>query len=153
MFHRPGHFSQLCTHNFKHNFKTLFTRRSWRHGHTEISTNPPQKTCQTAISGSKQGCGSHTLSTEIMPVIPQSDILAKLCKRLAEKCGKLSAKCFADFRPSISREKGARHFTKKSSTFSTAHQAKFFHCCNSGRTFRLLDGSWLFYLQLGKPEP
>ena len=33
---------------------------------------------------------------------------------------------------SISRENGRKKFHEKSSTFSTVHQIKFFHCCNSG---------------------
>ena len=57
---------------------------------------------------------------------------------------------FADFRPSISRENGRKQFHKKSSTFSTVHQIKFFHCCNSGglgaQTF------WSFHLPC-KPIP
>ena len=39
---------------------------------------------------------------------------------------------FLFFSPSVSRKMAASNFTKISSTFSTVHQIKFFHCCNSG---------------------
>ena len=68
----------------------------------------------------------------IVPAIPQSEVLAKLFKEIGEKRGEILAKFFADFRPSISRENGCEKFHEKSSTFSTVHQIKFFHCCNSG---------------------
>ena len=63
-----------------------------------------------------------------MPAIPQSEVLAKFF----EEIGEILAKFFADFRPSISRENGRKKFHEKSSTFSTVHKIKFFHCCNSG---------------------
>ena len=67
-----------------------------------------------------------------MPAIPQSEVLAKFFEEIGEKCGEILAKFFADFRPSISRENGRKKFHEKSSTFSTVHQVKFFHCWNSG---------------------
>ena len=66
------------------------------------------------------------------PAIPQSEVLAKFFEEIGEKCGEILAKFFADFRPSISRENSRKKFHEKSSTFSTVHQIKFFHCCNSG---------------------
>ena len=68
----------------------------------------------------------------IVPAISQSEVLAKFFEEIGEKCGEILAKFFADFRPSISRETGRKEFHEKSSTFSTVHQIKFFHCCNSG---------------------
>ena len=68
----------------------------------------------------------------VVPAIPQSEVLAKFFEEIGEKCGEILAKVFADFRPSISRENGRKKFHEKSSTFSTVHQIKFFHCCNSG---------------------
>ena len=68
----------------------------------------------------------------IVPAIPQSEVLAKFFEEIGEKFGEILAKFFADFRPSISRENGRKKFHEKSSTFSTVHQIKFFHCCNSG---------------------
>ena len=67
-----------------------------------------------------------------MPAIPQSEVLAKFFEEVGEKCGEILAKFFADFRPSISKENGRKKIHEKSSTFSTVHQIKFFHCCNSG---------------------
>ena len=64
--------------------------------------------------------------------IPQSEVLAKFLQEIGEKCGEILAKFFADVRPSISRENGRKRFHEKSSTFSTVHEIKFFHCCNSG---------------------
>ena len=68
----------------------------------------------------------------VVPAIPQSEVLARLLQEVAEKCCKILAKWFADFRPSIFRGNRRNKNHKKSSTFSTAHQIKFFHCCNSG---------------------
>ena len=69
---------------------------------------------------------------KFVPAIPQSEVLAKFLQETGEKCGEILAKFFADFCPSISRENGRKRFHEKSSTFSTVHQIKFFHCCNSG---------------------
>ena len=69
---------------------------------------------------------------KVVPATPQSEVLAKFFEEIGEKCGELLAKFFADFRPSISRENGRKKIHEKSSTFSTVHQIKFFHCCNSG---------------------
>ena len=68
----------------------------------------------------------------VVPAILQSEVLAKFFEEIGGKCGEILAKFFADFRPSISRENGRKKFHEKSSTFSTVHQIKFFHCCNSG---------------------
>ena len=68
----------------------------------------------------------------LVPAIPQSEVLAKFFEEIGETCGDILAKFFADSRPSISRENGRKTFHEKSSTFSTVHQIKFFHCCNSG---------------------
>ena len=73
--------------------------------------------------------GNHQL---FVPAVPQSEVLAKFFEEIGEKCGEILAKFFADFRPSISRENGRKKIHEKSSTFSTVHQIKFFHCCNSG---------------------
>ena len=65
------------------------------------------------------------------------------------------AKHFADFRPSIYRENGRKKFHEKSSTFSTVHQIKFFHCCNSNDQAKwakiakfchqcVFEGAWQF---------
>ena len=67
-----------------------------------------------------------------MPAIPQSEVLANIFEEIGEKCGEILAKFFADFRPSISRGKCPQKFHGKSSTSSTVHQIKLFHCCNSG---------------------
>ena len=67
----------------------------------------------------------------IRPVFPQSEVLVKFVQETGEKCSEHLAKTFADFRPSISRESVRKTFHEKSSTFSTLHQIKFFHCCNS----------------------
>ena len=72
------------------------------------------------------------MGDSFVPAIPQSEVLAKFFEELGEKCGEILAKCFADFRPSISRENGRKKIHEKSSTFSTVQQIKFFHCCNSG---------------------
>ena len=69
----------------------------------------------------------------VRPVVPQSEVLAKFLQATGEKCGENLAKTFAKFRPSIYRENGRKKFHEKSSTFSTVHKIKFFHCCNSGR--------------------
>ena len=71
-------------------------------------------------------------SCTLVPATPQSEVLAKFFEEIGEKCGEILAKFFADFRPSISRENGRKNIHEKSSTFSTVHQIKFFHCCNSG---------------------
>ena len=68
----------------------------------------------------------------VVPAIPQSEVLAKFFEEIGEECGEILANFFADFRPSISRENGRKSFHEKSSTFSTVHKIKFFHCCNSG---------------------
>ena len=73
-----------------------------------------------------------SIARYVVPAIPQSEVLAKFFEEIGEKCGEILAKFFADFRPSISRENGRKKFHEKSSTFATAHQIKFFHCCNSG---------------------
>ena len=63
---------------------------------------------------------------------PERSFLRNFSKRLAKNAAKFWRNFFADFRPSISRENGCKKFHEKSSTFSTVHQIKFFHCCNSG---------------------
>ena len=68
----------------------------------------------------------------VVPAIPQSEVLAIFLQEIGEKCGEISAKFFADFRPSISRENGRKKSHEKSSTFSMVHEIKFFHCCISG---------------------
>ena len=70
---------------------------------------------------------------DIRPVFPQSEVLVKFVQETGEKCSENLAKNFADFCPSISMESVRKKFHEKSSTFSTLHQIKFFHCCNSGR--------------------
>ena len=82
----------------------------------------------------QRGSCDNTPSKKVsfVPAIPQSEVLAKFFEEIGEKCGEILAKFFADFRPSISRENGRKKFHEKSSTFSTVHQIKFFHCCNSG---------------------
>ena len=63
---------------------------------------------------------------QLVPAIPQSEVLAKFFKEIGEKCGEILANFFADFRPSMSRENGRKKCHEKSSTFSTVHQIKFF---------------------------
>ena len=53
-----------------------------------------------------------TLSSFFMRKSPESEILAKFFTDMGEKCGEKMAKIFADFRPSISRKSGRKHFTK-----------------------------------------
>ena len=77
-------------------------------------------------------CDSTHFLLLVVPAIPQSEVLAKFFEEIGEKCGEILVKFFAEFRPSISRENGRKTFHEKSSTFSTVHQIKFFHCCNSG---------------------
>ena len=69
----------------------------------------------------------------VRPVFPQSEVLVKFVPETGEKSSENWAKNFADFRPSVSRESVRKKFHAKSLTFSTLHQIKFFHCCNSGR--------------------
>ena len=94
----------------------------------------------TSNSTRKSLCGSLCLRSFpsggpklVVPAIPQSEVLAKFFEEIVEKCGEILAKFFADFRPSISRENGRKKFHEKSSTFSTVHQIKFFHCLNQSR--------------------
>ena len=48
----------------------------------------------------------------LRPVIPQSEVVATFLEETGETCGEHLAKHFADFRPSIYREMGAKKFTK-----------------------------------------
>ena len=52
-------------------------------------------------------------SRDVVPVIPQSKVLAQFLQETGENCGELSAKFFADFRPSISRDNRRKKFHKK----------------------------------------
>ena len=89
---------------------------------------PTRQDCFRLRCGSK----SSPASQGFVPTMPQSEVLAEFWQEIGEKCGEMLAKFFADFRPSISRENGRKNFHKKSSTFSTVCQIKFFHCCSSG---------------------
>ena len=62
-----------------------------------------------------------------MPKSPESEILAKFFADMGEKCGEKMAKCFADFRPSISRKSGRKKFHEKLATNSAGRKIKFFH--------------------------
>ena len=84
--------------------------------------------CQVALRA--QSVYDHVVL--VVRAIPQSEVLANFLQEIGEKCGEISAKFFADFRPSISRENGRKKSYEKSSTFSTVHEIKFFHCCISG---------------------
>ena len=74
------------------------------------------------------------MEENVVPAILQSEVLAKCFEEIGEKCGKILAKFFADFRPSISRENGRKKIHEKSSTFfpRCTKLSFFFHCCNSG---------------------
>ena len=50
----------------------------------------------------------------------ESEILAKMFADMGEKRGKSLAKCFADFRPSISWKSGRKKCHEKSSTTFTS---------------------------------
>ena len=67
-----------------------------------------------------------------MPVISESEVLAKCLQEFGEKCGEVLAKCFAEFHPSISQGKWPQEISQKVlDIFSTAPN-KVFHSCNSG---------------------
>ena len=62
-----------------------------------------------------------------MKQFPESKIQAKFFADAGEKRSENLAKNFAEFRPLISRKSGRKKFHKKSSTFSTRDETKFFH--------------------------
>ena len=62
-----------------------------------------------------------------MKEIPESEIQAKFFADTGEKRTEILAKNFADFRPFIFRKSGRKKFHRKSSTFSTRAETKFFH--------------------------
>ena len=62
-----------------------------------------------------------------MATSPESEILAKFFADMGEKCCEKMAKCFADFRPSISRKSGREKFHEKLATNSAGREIKFFH--------------------------
>ena len=62
-----------------------------------------------------------------MPKSPKSESLANFFVDMGEKCGEKMAKCFADFRPSISRKSGRKKFHEKLATNSARSAIKFFH--------------------------
>ena len=107
-------------------------------GHDGSSVIAPQNwvmeswSCLACAKSSAGTCSTSWSCHSVVPAIPQSEVLAKFFEEIGEKCGEILAKFFADFRPSISRENGRTKFHEKSWTFSTVHQLKFFHCCNSG---------------------
>ena len=53
--------------------------------------------------------------------------MAKNFADMGEKRGENLAKCFANFRPSISMKSGRKKFHEKSTTHSTSHETKLFH--------------------------
>ena len=67
------------------------------------------------------------VKTDFMPQSPESEILAIFFADNGEKCGEKMAKCFADFRPSISRKSGRKKFHEKMATNSAGRGIKFFH--------------------------
>ena len=62
-----------------------------------------------------------------MKEYPESEIQAKFFADAGEKRSENLAKNFADFCPSISRKSDRKNFHKKTSTFSTRDETKFFH--------------------------
>ena len=63
----------------------------------------------------------------VMKEYPESEIQLKFFADAGEKRSENLAKNFADFCPLISRKSGRKKFHKKSSTFSTRDETKFFH--------------------------
>ena len=67
-----------------------------------------------------------------MPVIPHREVLAFFARDQRKMRRKFGGTLFADFRLSIPKEYGRKKIHKNSTTCSTVHQIKFFHCSNSG---------------------
>ena len=75
---------------------------------------------------------ANSIVRNFRPKNPESEIAAKNFANVGEKRGENLAKFLADFRPSISKKSGRKKFHEKSSTNSTSHETKFFHCKTLG---------------------
>ena len=77
----------------------------------------------------------------LMPTIPQTEVLAISLKETGEKCGKILAQMLSSvsclnfqrkwWQEILRKMLDLFHNAQNSSTYSTMHRIKLFHCCNS----------------------